>query len=65
MSENVEITKSSVEFDLPSSVQIERNTKGYNWTVKLRCKPGEEESILEQIDKLDKILRAKFGGGAV
>ena len=60
-----EITRSSVELDLPSSIQIERNTKCYNWTVKLRSKPGEEKAILAQLEELDKLLRAKFGGGAV
>lgn len=60
-----EITKSSVEFDLPSSVQIERNTKGYNWTVKLRCEPGQEVALVDQIEALDKLLRSKFGGGSV
>ena len=61
---DVEMTKSSVEFDLPSSIQIERNTKGYNWTVKLRCKPGEEQDLVGQLEELDKLLRSKFGGGS-
>lgn len=59
-----EVTKSSIEFDLPSSVQIERNTKGYNWTIKLRCEPGQEVALVDQIESLDKLLRSKFGGGS-
>lgn len=59
-----EATKSSIEFDLPSSVQIERNTKGYNWTIKLRCEPGQEVALVDQIESLDKLLRSKFGGGS-
>jgi len=64
MSESVEVSKSSFEFDLPSSIQIERNTKGYNWTVKLRCKPGDESGLVGQLEELDKLLRSKFGGGS-
>ncbi len=62
MPKNVEITKSSVELELCIGSKLK---SVLTWTVKLRCKPGEEESLLKQVDKLDKILRAKFGGGAV
>lgn len=45
------------------SIKIERNTKGYNWSVRVIRKPGEDDdALLERLRSLDQRLRAEYGG---
>jgi len=51
--------KSAVE-EFGSSVQLERNSRGYNWVIKLRCKVGEEDAMIERVSVLNSALNKKY-----
>lgn len=51
--------KSAVE-EFGSSVQLERNSRGYNWVIKLRCKVGEEDAMIERVAALNSTLNKKY-----
>jgi hypothetical protein len=46
----------------PNSIEVNKTTRGYTFTVKLRCGPGEEDAILNRIKDLDEKLRNNFPG---
>lgn len=46
------------------SVKIERNTKGYNWSVRVIRRPGEsDDDLLDRLSAMNDRLRAEYGGG--
>lgn len=44
-----------------SSITLTKNTKGYQWEIKVYTPIGEEDQIIPLIDELDKTLRDKYG----
>jgi len=45
------------------SVKLERNTKGYNWSIRLVFMPGEtEDDFLRRLSRIDRQLRLEYGG---
>ena len=47
-----------------SSVELARNSKGYNWTIKVYVPAGEEDTALPKVQELDAQLRAEYGADA-
>lgn len=49
-----------------SSIQIEKNSRGYNWSIKLYY--NEEKTkysdVIDRLNIIDKDLKAKFEGGS-
>lgn len=43
-----------------SSVEIERNSRGYNWKIKVYAPAGQEETILPIIKSIDHAIRIEF-----
>lgn len=42
----------------PSSLELSKNSKGYVWTIKMRCQDGDEEKLLERIKQMnDKLIQ--------
>jgi hypothetical protein len=44
-----------------SSVELTRNTKGYQWVIKVYVPAGEEETALPKVQELDRELRETYG----
>lgn len=42
------------------SIEVVKNTKGYNWTVK--CAGNEMEEVLKRVENIEEHLNKKFGG---
>lgn len=41
------------------SVQVEKNTRGYNWTVKIAG--FDKEKILQEVKNIEKELKEEYG----
>lgn len=47
-----------------SSIQVEKNSRGWNWTVKLYQSEGEsDEDLLIRVHNVNHDLQAAYGGG--
>lgn len=44
----------------PNSIEISKTTRGYTWTIKLRCNEGEEEKLINKVKELDSKLKKDF-----
>lgn len=53
-------SESHVDAELPVGIEVTKNTKGYNWTIKIKA--ADELGLVERIEELDRQLRARFGG---
>lgn len=47
--------------DAYSSVELARNTKGYNWTIKVYVAAGDEQLAIVKVRMLDEQMRAEYG----
>jgi hypothetical protein len=48
-----------------SSIQVERNSRGFNWTAKLYSSEGEtDDELLARIDYVTEQLTERYGGAA-
>jgi uncharacterized protein YjhX (UPF0386 family) len=45
---------------LTSAIEVTKNTKGHTWTVKCRCKDGEESKLIDRIVAINDELKKKF-----
>lgn len=45
---------------LPSKIAIEKNSKGVNFTVELRCKDGDEVNTLDRLHKIYVSMRETY-----
>lgn len=55
--------KSSVvtnQVELPSKVEVTKNSKGYTWTISMRCEDGKEVELINKLDGLNKEMHIKF-----
>ena len=44
------------------SIKIEKNTRGYNWSIRVVRQPGEDDdSLLDRLGRLDYRLRQEYG----
>ncbi len=59
---NLFVSESSAELTrvFPDSIQLNRNSTGYTWSIKLRSKNGSHTDIIEEIDRIDLELRKKY-----
>ena len=48
------------ENTLPSKVELTKNTKGYTWTISVRCKDGEELKLIDKMGELNSQMLNKF-----
>lgn len=46
--------------ELSDSIKLIKNTKGYNWEIKVYQKESEQKDLVEEVDRLDKELRKRF-----
>jgi hypothetical protein len=46
------------------SIKISKNTKGYNWDIRVIGNPIIDEQVLKHLEDLDKKLREMYGGTA-
>ena len=46
------------EADLPVGIEITKNTKGYNWTIKIKA--VDELGLVDRLEELDRQLRVRF-----
>jgi hypothetical protein len=47
-----------------SSIQVERNSRGFNWTAKLYAAEGEtDDELLARVHDVTTQLAAAYGGG--
>ena len=46
------------EADLPVGIEITKNTKGYNWTIKIKAQ--DELGLVDRLEELDRQLRVRF-----
>ena len=45
-----------------NSVKLVKNTKGFNWEIKVVANPGEtNEEVLDQVHKINAELKSKYG----
>ena len=54
-----ELSVSSVP-TLPSKIEVVKNTKGFNFTVEVRCKDGSELEAVDRLETIVKSLNEKF-----
>lgn len=54
------VDQKNVVEHFPSAVEVNKNSKGYTWSIKLRCRDGEESELLRRIVELDREIRVKF-----
>ena len=62
-------TTRDILLDQRECLKIEKNTKGYNWEIKILARNVNDGMILPsdigRLEELDKILQDKFGGFAI
>jgi len=44
--------------DLPVGIEVTKNTKGYNWTIKIKA--VDELGLMDRLEELDRQLRVRF-----
>lgn len=55
---------SNADKEIRSSIEITKNSKGYNWAIKRYYKDDEKvEEVLKEIETTDRELRNKYGDG--
>ena len=67
-----EITKENIKFptingniENRSSIEVVKNSKGYNWSLKRYYKDTEQiNEVLKEIQDTEQKLKEKFGGGS-
>ena len=45
---------------LTSAIEVTKNTKGFTWTIKVRCKDGEEIALIDRLVVINGKLKEKF-----
>lgn len=55
-----EIKTTSVATELPSKIEVTKNTKGFTWTIGIRCEDGKEASVVDRIEQLNNELVQRF-----
>lgn len=50
----------TTQVELPSKVEITKNSKGYTWTISIRCETGKEADLINKIEVLNKEMHNKF-----
>jgi hypothetical protein len=46
----------------PNSIEVNRTTRGYTYTIKMRCNKGDEDALLEDIKRIEQKLKERYGG---
>ena len=46
--------------ELKESVKLEKNSKGYNWEIKLFGNPLLDDSVLKRLQELNRTLAEKY-----
>jgi hypothetical protein len=52
--------KQDIGVEAHETFKLEKNTKGYNWEIKIFVSNGDKETI-ERLEKINNELIAKFG----
>jgi uncharacterized ubiquitin-like protein YukD len=55
----------TLEKESNSYIKIEKNTKGYNWSITLdfdRYENGSADITISEIERINNLLKIKFGG---
>jgi hypothetical protein len=45
---------------LPSKIALEKNSKGVNFTIELRCQDGDEVNTLDRLNKLFEAMKHTY-----
>lgn len=45
---------------LPSKIALEKNSKGVNFTIELRCQDGDEANTLDRLNKLFETMKQTY-----
>lgn len=45
---------------LPSSIEVQKNSRGYTWTLKLRCEVGKEDELIDRMKTLNDKMKVAF-----
>ena len=54
----------SYDNEAVESVKLEKNTKGYNWSVRVVAKPGEDwEATIARLNYVNRLLQREYGNG--
>jgi predicted RNA-binding protein YlqC (UPF0109 family) len=46
----------------PNSIEVNKTTRGYTYTIKLRCDSGDEDKLIDEIKRLETRLKESFPG---
>jgi hypothetical protein len=65
MKEEKEINFKELINEKQSSISIEKNSKGYNWSIKLYYNEAKTKNIevIEELKRIDNKLKIEFGNG--
>lgn len=55
-----EIKTTNAAIELPSKIEVTKNTKGFTWTISVRCEDGKEASVVDRIEQINKDLINRF-----
>ncbi len=44
----------------PDSIQLNRNSTGYTWSIKIRSNHDEHNQVLSEIERIDDNLKKKY-----
>jgi len=53
-------TRSEMIRQFPDSVQLNRNTTGYTWTIKVRSDGNDHDRAIAEVDRIDVELRKRY-----
>lgn len=53
-------TRTEMIRQFPDSVQLNRNTTGYTWTIKVRSDGSDHDRALAEVNRIDLELRKKY-----
>lgn len=58
--EAIDIRTTNASLELPSKVEVTKNTKGFTWTISCRCEDGKEMSVIDRIENLNGEMLKRF-----
>ena len=53
-------TRSEMIRQFPDSIQLNRNTTGYTWTIKVRSDGNDHDTAIAEVDRIDVELRKRY-----
>ena len=53
-------TRAEMIRQFPDSVQLNRNTTGYTWTIKVRANGNDHDRAISEVERIDTELRKKY-----